>query len=137
MNDRHESSRVDMDERLPYLVIEVLFGCYLAIGLLGAAWIHFDFDDYYVQVVAFFCIPAITVLYGMRLMYPKSAHTWRKWLLGLKVVLGLALLPSHVLLVNAATAVSGQVKRDTARNGKVLTIAVERGGLGILFRKRW
>ena len=125
------------DQKMLKTGFDVLFALYLALGLFGAAWIDFDFNEIYVQAVAYVVIPAIAFYYGMKWLYPQWHSRFPRSYRGLLLGLVLAVLPAQVLLINAATNEGGLIKRDIARSSGLLTVAVERGGLGILYRKRW
>jgi hypothetical protein len=119
------------------LLTDAFVGLWAAVGVFGAAWISDDFDQERLTILAFFGIPSVALYFFLRLHDREFPHKWRRLYLGLTVWVGLSFLSGILPLLNAVTAEPAVIKRSVAEGTRVVEKDVQRGGIGMLFRKRF
>ncbi len=106
-------------------------------GILGTLWISDDLAELRFIALGYFGAPAIILYYAVRWQYPKVLATRPRLHRAAVVTLGLVYLPGTIALTNALTAHRSTIKRTVEEGSRYVTRDVQRGGLGLLFHRRW
>lgn len=116
---------------------EFLLALYIAVGIYGVLWLTVDFDDFKIALITFLGLPLAIVYYALHFLYfgweIKFPKYYRYYMASLALIFGLG----HFLLINAYTTETPQFKRSVLINGKVMTLSMKRGGLGVIYAERW
>lgn len=113
---------------------------YSVVSFLGALWISDEWDDLRLGAIAVIGVPMLAVLWTLEILYP-SLHRrfpWPRGILLASVVVAMGF--GHVAWINALIAAEEEpiavfIQGQTYRTS--LEWQRQRGGLGILYRRRW
>lgn len=120
------------------LILELIVFGYISFSIVAALLISDDLDQIKEISVGYIGIPLAVLYYASKWIAPKwEYHKFRLycWLLAAIVV---SFSPSFITLVNVMTTPSSEtIKRFQAKQSHLAVIHVKRGGLGLLYHRRF